>query len=90
MTTKGQITIPKKVRTVMGLSAGDRVFFHLREDGVVEIHSRSVDLGSLAGMAGSRGRTVTLEEMDETVRAAAARAFQGPGGKGKRTARRRS
>jgi AbrB family looped-hinge helix DNA binding protein len=37
VTTKGQVTIPKDVRTKLGISAGSEVEFVERADGVVEL-----------------------------------------------------
>ncbi len=37
ITAKGQITIPKKVRTGMAVDAGDRLAFELDDDGGVRI-----------------------------------------------------
>ena len=35
VTSKGQLTIPKDVREALGLRAGDRVFFTVRDGGAV-------------------------------------------------------
>ena len=37
MTSKGQITIPKKVREQLRLRTGDRVLFHIEPDGSVTL-----------------------------------------------------
>lgn len=37
VTTKGQVTIPKDVRTKLGITAGSEVDFVERPDGVVEL-----------------------------------------------------
>jgi AbrB family looped-hinge helix DNA binding protein len=47
MTSKGQVTIPKEVREALGLEAGHRIAFHLREDGIDEMIPETVDLMSL-------------------------------------------
>jgi len=67
VTSKGQITIPKSVRTAMGVHAGDRVEFVVREDGVVEMIPRTRSLLSLAGVLGERRLGVTLQDMDAGV-----------------------
>lgn len=72
VTSKGQITIPKEVREALGLDTGHRVFFMLREDGVVEMHPENVDLMSLCGVLKPAVKGVTLEDMKEAVRARAA------------------
>ena len=71
VTSKGQITIPKSVRELLGLNAGDRVSFTVSEDGVVEMQPENVDLNSLEGFLKPRTR-VSLEEMDEAVAEGAA------------------
>ncbi len=67
VTTKGQITIPKTVRVALGVEAGDRVEFLVREDGVVEMIARTRPLLSLAGVLGERRFGVTTEEMDAGI-----------------------
>ena len=67
VTTKGQITIPKAVRAALGVEAGDRVEFVVREDGVVEMIARTRPLLSLAGVLGERRFGVTTEEMDAGI-----------------------
>ena len=67
VTTKGQITIPKAVRAALGVEAGDRVEFVVREDGVVEMIARTRPLLSLAGVLGERRFGVTTEGMDAGI-----------------------
>lgn len=40
LTTKGQVTVPAPIREALGLKAGDRLWFRLR-DGVIEVDTRS-------------------------------------------------
>lgn len=68
LTTKGQVTIPKTVRSHLGLESGDRIAFLIREDGVVEIQPQTVDLHSLLGVVKPKVRGVTIEDMKKTVR----------------------
>jgi len=67
VTTKGQITIPKAVRTALGVEPGDRVEFVVREDGVVEMVARTRPLLSLAGILGERRLGITIDEMDAGI-----------------------
>jgi AbrB family looped-hinge helix DNA binding protein len=63
VTSKGQITIPLKVRKDMGLKPGSRVLFHPQKDGyrIVE----EVDpLDSLKGSLSHKGKPVSIEDMD--------------------------
>lgn len=67
VTSKGQITLPKEIRTALGIDLGDRVQFFVRADGVVELRPRARDLLSLAGMLEPRRRGVSVEDMDTAV-----------------------
>ena len=68
ITGKGQITLPKVVREALGVSYGDRVAFHISEDGTVTLEAETVDLRSLRGAIKPAVRGVTLEDMDEAIR----------------------
>lgn len=68
MTSKGQITIPKEIRDAVGLEAGHRVSFRVRENGVVEMVPENVDLMSLCGIIKPAVRGVTLKDMEEAIR----------------------
>lgn len=67
LTSKGQITIPKAVRSHLALETGDRIAFLIRDDGAVEIRPQTVDLRSLFGVIKPTVRGVTVEDMKETV-----------------------
>lgn len=47
VTSKGQVTLPKKVREALGLKSGDRVLFRVRNGGAVL--AKTPDLLDLAG-----------------------------------------
>ena len=64
LTTKGQVTIPKPVRDALGVRAGDRISFVVRDDGIVELRPETVDLKDLFGILTHDGEPVTLEEME--------------------------
>ncbi len=72
ITSKGQITIPKAIRSALRLSAGDRVAFRLRDDGIVELAPETVDLMSLRGILKPRVRGITLEDMESAIAEGAA------------------
>ena len=72
VTSKGQVTIPKNIRDTLGLAAGHRVTFVLREDGVVEMVPESVDLMSLCGILKPSVKGVTIEDMAKATREGAA------------------
>ncbi|MBJ6372749.1 AbrB/MazE/SpoVT family DNA-binding domain-containing protein [Sedimentitalea arenosa] len=71
VTVKGQTTLPKDVRTALGLASGDRVRYVIL-DGEV----RLLKVQPVSGLAGLLARParkpVSLEEMDEAISGAAA------------------
>ncbi len=73
VTSKGQITIPKTVREVLGLRAGHRVVFRILEDGTVLLQPETIDLGTLRACLKPRRKGITLEAMDRAIRKSAER-----------------
>ncbi len=73
VTSKGQITIPKKIRDGMRLRKGDRVSFRMRRDGAVEMRQDDADLRALRGLLGKRRKGVTVEDMEEAIAKGATR-----------------
>jgi len=68
VTTKGQITIPIKVRTALGLDAGDRVEFVETEPGQFVLVAATRSVQDLKGIfRGRRNRAVSIEEMNATI-----------------------
>lgn len=74
VTAKGQTTLPKDVRDLLGLKPGDRIRY-LVTGGAVRI-LRPRKAMSLCGALKHEGPPVTLEAMDAAVRD---RAFRGDG-----------
>ncbi len=73
ITSKGQVTIPRKVREKLGLRAGDRLDFHVDDDGTLVVCpvAPGKDVHSMFGMLAHlvHGRLApTGEEMDDAVR----------------------
>jgi antitoxin PrlF len=76
ITSKGQATIPKRIREHLGLKPGDRVKFFVHADGSVALLPK-VPAAALRGMVKSRHRRpVTMDEMTKAV-AEGARAVHG-------------
>lgn len=74
VTSKGQVTIPKRVRNLMAIRTGDHLAFDLDEDGslhVSPIRSKKPSLrGLLSGYA--KGRRVDGERIRAVLRERAA------------------
>lgn len=73
LTSKGQITVPKVVREALGVAPGDRLAFHVHEDGRVTVEAETVDLRALRGIVKPEVRGISVEQMNEAIRQAAAR-----------------
>jgi AbrB family looped-hinge helix DNA binding protein len=68
VTSKGQVTLPKKVREALRVKAGDQVDFVLDAKGEVRVRAGRRDARELRGLLHRPGRkTVTLAEMDDAV-----------------------
>ena len=67
VTSKGQITLPRDVRRVLGLGAGDKVDFVGVDGGYMLVPVRK-DVRELKGrFSGRVRRPVSLEEMEEAI-----------------------
>jgi AbrB family looped-hinge helix DNA binding protein len=67
ITSKGQVTIPKDVRTRLGIGTGDRVEFVEIQDGVFQIVAATQDVQVLKGIVSRPKKTVTIDEMNQAV-----------------------
>ena len=74
ITAKGQITIPKKVRTTMSVDAGDRLAFEIDGSGGVRIVPVRDPMKPLRGFlaAYASGRTADDESIRRALRRRAA------------------
>ena len=72
VTSKGQLTLPKDVRTALGVVAGDKVTFVRMEDGNFAVLPATRSVMSLAGFLKQPERPVTLEDMDDAIAEGAA------------------
>lgn len=66
VTSKGQVTIPKRIRDALEIRTGDRLSFTIRDDGSVQLLVISGDLRELGGMLKAT-RRVSLDDMDEAI-----------------------
>lgn len=77
LTSKGQTTIPKKVRDALKLKTGDRLEFIIESDNRVTLRPATADLIALDGLL-DRSSTppVSVEAMDEAVEEAVSQSFR--------------
>jgi AbrB family looped-hinge helix DNA binding protein len=74
VTSKGQITIPLKVRNALGLQAGDRIEFVELEREKFAFSPATRSIRELKGLLRDRRRkTVSIEEMNAAIAQGAAR-----------------
>jgi len=68
VTSKGQVTIPKSVRDLMHIDAGDQIDFVVTDRGDVLVRSVSLDVRELRGLLRrSRKRSVSVEQMNAAI-----------------------
>ena len=67
ISSKGQVTIPVALRTLLNLTTGDVVDFILTANEVVEIIPIRTPIHALKGIVDKPSKPVTLKEMDEAI-----------------------
>ena len=67
LTSKGQLTLPKAVRTALGVGPGDRVDFVRMEDGNFAVMPATHSIKSLKGIIPRPLKPVSLDEMDAAI-----------------------
>ena len=72
ITSKGQITIPKAIRDLLGIKPGDRLVFIQHAAGEIIVEAETVDVRSLRGMLKHDGPAVSVEEMNAAIARSAA------------------
>jgi antitoxin PrlF len=66
--SKGQVTIPKKIREVLRIGRGDRIEFVVDEEGRVSVKAGRNDIRDLKGLLHRLGRrAVTLAAMENAI-----------------------
>ena len=69
LTSKGQVTIPKVVRDLLGLEAGDQLDFVLEGGARVVLRPGNRDARDLKGLLKRPGRRpVAIRQMNEAIR----------------------
>ena len=74
VTSKGQVTIPKRVRSLMGIETGDRLAFDLDENGGLRVRRVRVQDRPLRGLLAeyAKGERVDQGRIRPTLRQRAA------------------
>ncbi len=68
VTSKGQITIPAKVRAELGIEAGDKIEFVDMGQGQFAIVAATRSIKELKGIfRGRRKKPVSIEEMNQAI-----------------------
>lgn len=73
LTSKGQLTLPKRLREQLHLREGDKVEFVIHDDGRVELIAVTAPVTKLKGMVPRPGRARSLDEMDAAIKRGADR-----------------
>jgi len=64
LTSKGQTTIPKEIRTSLGMKAGDRMTFTLMPDATVIMRVKRKSISEVAGSLHKKGRKpIPIEQL---------------------------
>ncbi|MBO6584616.1 MAG: type II toxin-antitoxin system PrlF family antitoxin [Gracilimonas sp.] len=68
ITSKGQVTIPKKIRDELGLKPGDKLDFEIDEQGKIGVSKKKFSIMDMAGILHRPGQKAkTIEEMNKGV-----------------------
>lgn len=68
ITSKGQITIPVDIRTMLGLHTGDRINFITNDAGLVSFVPATKNVTSLKGLIAKPTESVSIEDMKNAVK----------------------
>jgi AbrB family looped-hinge helix DNA binding protein len=71
LASKGQLTLPKEVRTAMGVGPGDRVDFVRMADGNFAVMPATGSVQALKGLIPKPKKPVSLADMDRAIAAGA-------------------
>lgn len=69
VTSKGQVTLPRRVRDLLRVGPGDRIEFVIDDDGRISVRARDADVAELRGLLHRADReVVTLDAMENAIR----------------------
>ena len=69
ITSKGQITMPKLIRSHLQVGKGDRIEFLIGPDGKVTLMPATTDVKKLKGIVGRPDQPVTVGDMNRIIEA---------------------
>ncbi len=67
LTSKGQLTLPKEIRSALGVGPGDRVEFVRMEDGNFAVLPAAQPVKRLKGLISKPDKPVSLGDMDKAI-----------------------
>jgi AbrB family looped-hinge helix DNA binding protein len=68
LTSKGQVTVPKRIRDFLKVKAGDRLDFVIDDNGRVLVRPGTIGVDELKGLLHRPGRkSVTLAQMQAAI-----------------------
>ncbi len=67
ITTKGQITLPKALRSALHLKSGDKIVFEELEEGGFVLKPKTLDVQALKGCVSYKGAPKSLEDMEQAI-----------------------
>ena len=68
ISSKGQVTVPKAIRTQLRLKAGDRLRFQVDDDGSVRLAAATRDVSTLRDILPRPKRRATLDDIQAAIR----------------------
>lgn len=68
ISSKGQVTVPKAIRTRLHLQPGDRLRFVVDDDGAVRLAAATRDLSALRDILPRPKRHAKLQDIEATIR----------------------
>lgn len=68
ITSKGQTTIPAKIRNFLSLNAGDKLEFIMLEGGKVMLVPATSDISELKGILPKPKKAISLQDIEKAVK----------------------
>lgn len=67
LTSKGQTTIPKEIRSYLGLHTGDKLEFLIDETGKVTLIPLTLEVTELKGILPKPRKKISIEQMNKVI-----------------------